>query len=116
MIAKGYIIMGSFEIFTNPTHLAITLTALAILFIAVKFSNSDDLNIGKGIWFLMFGLGIEFLSSWLSFKTSEYYAQGVSITLLVALELLLLLVAMVFLAIAASQIWPSSISPSPKTA
>lgn len=104
MITKGYIIMGSFEIFTNPTHLAITLTALAILFIAVKFSNSDDLNIGKGIWFLMFGLGIEFLSSWLSFKTSEYYAQGVSITLLVAMELLLLLVAMVFLAIAASQI------------
>ncbi len=104
MFAEGYIIMGSFEIFTNPTHLAITLTALAILFIAVKFSNSDDLNIGKGIWFLMFGLGIEFLSSWLSFKTSEYYAQGVSITLLVALELLFLLIAMVFLAIAASQI------------
>ncbi len=96
--------MGSFEIFTNSTHLAITLISLAILFIAVKFSNSDNLNIGKGIWFLMLGLGIEFLSSWLSFKTSEYYAQGVSITVLVAMELLLLLIAMAFLAIAASQI------------
>lgn len=104
--------MGSFEVFSNPSYFAITLAALLILGIAARFS-SRDIKIGKGIWYLFIGIALEFLSSWLGYKTSEYYAQGISITFLISVELLLLLTSMVFLGLAASQLLVSSLPDVP---
>lgn len=104
--------MGSLDIFSNPTNLAITFTALFILFIATKYS-SKDVNIGKGMLYLFIGLILQLITSYLSYKTSEYYAQGIAITLLIAIELFLLLIGMVFLALAASQILVNNLPDVP---
>lgn len=93
--------MGSVEIFANISNLSVTLLTLGLLFYACFYSSRDD-NVGNGIWLLFLGLVMEFIATWLSYKTMEMYRAGHSIEVWVFLELLLLLISMVFLALSAS--------------
>lgn len=104
--------MSSVEIFSSATNLMITMVSLLILMMAVWYS-SQDIKIGKGLRYLFIGLALEFITAWLNYKMNEYYSQGVSISVLVFVELLLLLLCMMFLALSASQILVNSIPDTP---
>lgn len=94
--------MGSIEIFANPLYINLSIISLLILLLATIYS-SFGLNINKGIWYLFIGLVIEFCSSWYGYSIS-YSTSSVSISVLVAIELFFILFAVVFLALAASEI------------
>lgn len=104
--------MSNVEIFSSVTNLMLTMAALLILMLSVWFS-SKDIKIGKGLRYLFIGLALEFITSWLNYNMTEYYNQGISINILVFVELLLLLLSMMFLALSASQILISSIPDTP---
>ena len=104
--------MSSVEIFSNSTNLLITLVALFVLMLSVWYSGRD-IKIGKGIRYLFIGLVLEFVGSWFGYQINEYYQLGVSINILVFLELFILLLAMMFLAMSASKLLVSSIPDAP---
>lgn len=94
--------MGSIEIFANPLYIDLSIVSLFILLLACVYS-SFGVNINKGVWYLFIGLVIEFCSSWYGYSIS-YSASSMAISVRVAIELFLTLIAVVFLALAASEI------------
>lgn len=104
--------MSSVEIFNSGTNLLITLVALFVLLLSVWYS-SQDMKIGKGMRYLFVGIFLEFVSSWFGFRLNEYYQLGISINILVFVELFLLLLSMMFLALSASQLLVSSVPDTP---
>lgn len=99
--------MGNFEIFTNNVNLLITITCLVLLFLSCTYA-AKGVGVNKGVMYIFAGLTIEFVASWFGVKVSEFHASGVSISILVFVELTLLLFAMLFFAVAASQILVNS--------
>lgn len=95
--------MGSIEIFANNLYVGISLWSLALL-LFISVYSSFNLNINKAIWYLFVGLTIEFLTSWYGYYISYYNTAGVSINVLVAIELFFTLISVVLLALAASEI------------
>lgn len=74
------------------------------LLLFVSIYSSFNLNINKAVWYLFAGLTVEFLTSWYGYYISYYNTAGVSISILVAIELFFLLISIVLLALAASEI------------
>jgi len=95
--------MGSIEIFANETYLALTRWGWLLLFM-VSIYSSFNLNINKAVWYLFAGLTVEFLSAWYGYHISYYNSAGVSINVLVAVELFFSLISVVLLALSASEI------------
>lgn len=104
--------MGNIEIFSSTANFMTTFITLLILLFAVIYAGQDS-KIGKGLWFLFSGLFLEFITSWVGFKITEYYNAGASINFLVFLELLMLLISMIFLALSASQILVNNVPEVP---
>lgn len=107
--------MGSIEIFANISNLSVTIVSLLILTLAVFLVTRGKLLIKKGIIFLFCGLILELVTTCIIYKINEFYDQGIgqSINTLVFLELFLLLIAMLFMAIAATQILVNRIPELP---
>ena len=95
--------MGSIEIFSESLYISISFWTLALL-LFVSIYSSFNLNINKAVWYLFAGLTVEFLTSWYGYYISYYNTAGVSISILVAIELFFLLISIVLLALAASEI------------
>ena len=95
--------MGSIEIFSDSLYISISFWTLALL-LFVSIYSSFNLNINKAVWYLFAGLTVEFLTSWYGYYISYYNTAGVSISILVAIELFFLLISIVLLALAASEI------------
>ena len=95
--------MGSIEIFANDSYFSLTMWSLLLLFLVSVYS-SFNLNITKAVWYLFAGLTIEFLGSWYGYHISYYNSAGVSINILVAIELSFTLVSVVLLALSASEV------------
>ncbi len=95
--------MGSIEIFSDGLYISISFWTLALL-LFVSIYSSFNLNINKAVWYLFAGLTVEFLTSWYGYYISYYNTAGVSISILVAIELFFLLISIVLLALAASEI------------
>lgn len=65
------------------------------------------------MWLLFIGLAVEFVAGGVSAEVTNVYNEGGSITAYVFVELLLLLIAMIFMAMAASQLLIRSLPSSP---
>ncbi len=98
--------MGSIEIFANISNLSITIGSLLILGLSIYMVSQQKITIKKGLWLLYSGLALELLTTGIIYKINKFYEQGIveSINTLVFLELLLLLIAMLLMAVAATQI------------
>lgn len=94
--------MGNIEIFNNSNNLLVTVLTLVLLFMCCSYAGRSK-SISAGVWFLFFGLLLEFCGSALESEISYIYSQGRSINFLVFIELLLLLISMILLAFSASQ-------------
>ena len=95
--------MGSIEIFANESYFSLTMWSLVLLFLVAVYS-SFNLNITKAVWYLFAGLTLEFLSAWYGYHIGYFNSAGVSINILVAIELSFSLISVVMLALAASEI------------
>lgn len=95
--------MGSIELFSNDTNLYITIVALGIFFMACKYATSGY-GVNRAIMFCFWGLLFEFLASWFGVGITSMQEGGVSINVLVFLELSLLLISLICFATCASQI------------
>ena len=105
-------IMGNIGIFANTTHILVTLTAFLLLFFSCFFTEKGS-PVRRGIWFLFGGLILDFIVVWIEYKSFNVYKAGGNVEMYVFFELLLLLVSMVLLAIAASQILLKNIPDLP---
>ena len=103
--------MESINIFTQDSYFAITLFTLGLLLFSTIFSSRAD-KIAAPLW-LLFGLAVEFVAGGVSAEVTNVYNEGGSITAYVFVELLLLLIAMIFMAMAASQLLIRSLPSSP---
>lgn len=107
--------MGSIEIFSNIFNLSVTVISFLILALTLMIVSRGKLVVKKGLWFLFFGLLLELITTGIIYKVNEFYDQGLgqSLNTLVFLELFLLLVAMLLMAVAASQILVNNIPELP---
>lgn len=94
--------MGSIEIFASLENILITASALFALFITVIYSEKS--SIGKIAWFVFIALLLEFSAAWIGHVIKDYYEKGMSINILVFVELTVLLISMIFLSLAASRL------------
>lgn len=104
--------MESINIFTQDSYFAITLFTLGLLLFSTIFSSRAD-KIAAPLWLLFIGLAVEFVAGGVSAEVTNVYNEGGSITAYVFVELLLLLIAMIFMAMAASQLLIRSLPSSP---
>lgn len=104
--------MESINIFTQDSYFAITLFTLGLLLFSTIFSSRAD-KIAAPLWLLFIGLAVEFVAGGVSAEVTNVYNEGGSITTYVFVELLLLLIAMIFMAMAASQLLIRSLPSSP---
>lgn len=93
--------MSSIEIFSQNQYFFITLLALGILFFACIYATAGQDNLFAPIWLIFAGFVLDFLANGAAYKSATLYAMGKSIDGYVFLELLLLLSAMIFWALAA---------------
>lgn len=84
---------------------------MGLLLFSTIFSSRAD-KIAAPLWLLFIGLAVEFVAGGVSAEVTNVYNEGGSITAYVFVELLLLLIAMIFMAMAASQLLIRSL-PSP---
>lgn len=94
--------MESLEVFNQSLHFFITLFALGILFLSCMCAGSIE-KISSSLWLLFAGLVIEFCAGGLESFIVNVYSRGGEITGYVFFELLLLLAALVFMALAATR-------------
>lgn len=94
--------MESLEVFNQSLHFFITLFSLGILFLACVCAGSIE-KISSSLWLLFTGLVVEFCAGGLESFIVNVYSQGGEITGYVFFELLLLLAALVFMALAATR-------------
>lgn len=95
--------MGNIDAFNQNSNFLITLFALGLLLFA-SFYTGRSSKLFAPVWLFFTGLLIEFFANGLAAYAAEVYALGGSITLYVFVELLMLLAAMIFMALAASQL------------
>lgn len=94
--------MGSIDIFNQNTNFMISLFSLALLFFATVYAGRSG-RLAAPLWLLFVGLLIDFLASGEAAYTAEIYSRGGGIAAFVFIELMLLLISMIFMAMAASQ-------------
>ena len=94
--------MGSIDIFNQNTNFMISLFSLALLFFATVYTGRSR-RLAAPLWLLFVGLLIDFLASGEAAYTAEIYSRGGGIAAFVFIELMLLLISMIFMAMAASQ-------------
>lgn len=94
--------MGSIDIFNQNTNFMVSLFALALLFFATLYAGRSG-RLAAPLWLLFIGLLIDFLAGGEAAYTAEVYNRGGGITAFVFIELMLLLISMIFMALAASQ-------------
>ncbi len=93
--------MGSIELFGEYQYFLITLAALGILFFSSLYATAGQDNLFGPLWLLFIGVVLDFCANGAAYRGVVAYAAGKSINGYVFTELLLLLLAMVFWALAA---------------
>ena len=104
--------MGNISIFNHTAYIVVTYLSLFLLFFASIYSSVGNKQ-SKGIWFLFWGLAIDFVSLYVSLHSSEVYARGGSVEIWVLAEMSLCLVSMLLLATASSHILESNLPDMP---
>ena len=95
--------MGNIEVFNQDANFLITLFSLLLLLCACFYDSRKE-KLFAPIWLLFTGLLIEFFANGVATKASDIYISGGTIGFYVFIELSLLLLAMIFMALAASHI------------
>ncbi len=95
--------MGNIEVFNQDANFLITLFSLLLLLCACFYDSRKE-KLFAPIWLLFTGLLIEFFANGVATKASDIYISGGTIGIYVFIELSLLLLAMIFMALAASHI------------
>lgn len=104
--------MGNIDVFNQDTNFLITLFSLGLLLFSCFYVSKVEKFFAPA-WLLFTGLVIEFCANGLSAQMASIYAEGGSITAYVFVELILLLVAMIFMALSASQLLVQNLPSSP---
>lgn len=104
--------MGNISIFSHTAYTLVTYMSLLLL-LAMSVYASYGSNQGKGIWLLFWGLVLDFISLYVSQQSTEVYARGQSVEILVFVEMLLCLSSMLLLTVASSHILVNNISNVP---
>ncbi len=104
--------MGNPEVFTNNYMFLVTLVSLGLLLVSCFYAGSVKKFFGTA-WLLFIGLTLEFCAEGVAVKAAEAYAAGNEVTFYIFMELLLLLVGMIFMALAASNLLLRNFSPMP---
>ena len=93
--------MGSIEIFTNQTHSIITLLALVVMFFVCIYTTKGQEKLFAPLWLFFLGVLLDIGANWVASAASSLYAYGKEINFYVFAELLLSLVAMLFMVLSA---------------
>lgn len=104
--------MGNTGIFANGTYLLVTVISLFLLLLSCFYTEKGT-NVKRGIWFLFFGILIDFVVSWIEYESLNIYRRGGSIEIWIFMELFLLLISMTLLAVSASQILTKNLPDLP---
>ncbi|MDR1026691.1 MAG: sensor domain-containing diguanylate cyclase [Lactobacillus sp.] len=94
--------MTNLEVFNSGANLTFTIACLLVLMFSSIYSSKGN-KYGKGILYLFIGMMLDFIASWFGSNINELASVGVPVEILVFIELAILLISMVFLALAASQ-------------
>ena len=93
--------MGNIEIFSQYQNFLTTICSLGILLFACIYATSGQDKLFAPLWLLFIGFVLDFGAGGAAYRGSMAYAAGQSINGYVFLELSLLLLAMIFWALAA---------------
>ena len=105
--------MGSVEIYATTGNFVISLLSLLILGITLLIVSQGKLAVKKSLFCIYAGLVLEFITVGISYKVNSLYTQGYTIDTWVFLELILVLIAMLFFAIAALRILVNNVPEAP---
>ena len=105
--------MGSIEIFAATSNWIITLLSLGILGVTLFAVSQGKLVVKKALLYIYAGLLLEFVTVGINYKINLVYARGEAIDTLVFFELALLLIAMLFFAMASLQILVNNLPELP---
>ena len=105
--------MGSTEIFASSGNFIISFVSLLILGITLLMISQGKLVVKKALLCVYLGLVLEFITVGISYKVNSLYTQGYSIDSWVFLELILVLIAMLFFAIASLRILVNNVPEAP---
>ncbi|MFV0626287.1 MAG: diguanylate cyclase [Alphaproteobacteria bacterium] len=94
--------MNSIDVFSNSTYFELNLFALFIYFAATFYCGISN-KYGKSLWFLFFGIAMEFVASWYGYGIAPYHKQGY-FNFLVFIELILFLISLALMGTAALNI------------
>lgn len=94
--------MGNIEVFNQDSNFLITLFSLLLLLFTCFYDSRRE-KLFAPVWLLFAGLVIEFCANGVAVQASDIYSSGGTIGFYVFTELSLLLLAMIFMALAASQ-------------
>ena len=95
--------MGNIEVFNQDSNFLITLFSLLLLLFTCFYDSRRE-KLFAPVWLLFAGLVIEFCANGVAVQASDIYSSGGTIGFYVFTELALLLLAMIFMALAASQL------------
>ena len=95
--------MGNIEVFNQDSNFLITLFSLFLLLFTCFYDSRRE-KLFAPVWLLFAGLVIEFCANGVAVQASDIYSSGGTIGFYVFTELALLLLAMIFMALAASQL------------
>lgn len=95
--------MENIALFSNSANLTMTIFTIVVLFFACLYAVQTD-KIKASIWFLFIGLLIEFVAGAMESEILTIYNNGGHYEVWVFVQLMLLLIAMIFMALSASQL------------
>ena len=104
--------MSSLQIFSNSIIFMFTLVCFA-LFVFASFYSAKGIKYQKGIYFLLAGMTLDLVASWLGYHINLLQSSSIPLNILVSIELIIILVSMVFMALAASQFLVSRVPDVP---
>lgn len=104
--------MGNLQIFSQSTYVFITLFSLGLLFFSCFYATGSN-RLTVPVWLIFIAFVMEFCANGVAAQAGHAYSLGASVTLYSFIELTLLLLAMVLMGIAASQLLTRSLPSSP---
>ncbi len=102
--------MGNIEVFNQNYIFILTLATLGFLLFSCFYASGDSDKLFAPMWMLFIGFVAEFAAEGIVAAATEVYAQGGSVESYIFAELLLLLLAAIFMGMAATSILATNLA------
>ena len=102
--------MGNIEVFNQNYIFLLTLASLGFLLFSCFYASNDSEKLFAPIWMLFIGFITEFCAEGVVARAADVYTQGLDIENYVFMELLLLLIAAIFMGMAATSLMVNSMA------